>query len=345
VWPANAAPVLNLKAPTQTNFAVGDQLSLSATATDPEDGTLDPSAISWQLTMVHCPFSGPCHPHPSGSSNGANFSAVFPDHGGDTSLVFTATTPPDSRGVTSTVTYTAKPRLRTVTVITPTGVTATINGDATNTIPVVAKAVISLSVPTTSSTGTFQKWSDGVTMSSRQLTMPDANLSLTAAYASTSLIDQKYQSMGGQQSWLGAPTGDEFSVGSGRQRNYKWGSLYWSPSTDVHWVKGAVRAKYQELGGPATYGFPTTDELGTADGKGAYSNFKDGKSIYWTGATGAHEVHGGIYKAWRSAGGETGQLGYPMSDEYTITIGRRSDFQHGYITWDKTTGVTKIVRQ
>jgi uncharacterized protein with LGFP repeats len=32
-------------------------------------------------------------------------------------------------------------------------------------------------------------------------------------------------------------------------------------------------------------------------------------------------------------GGQAGRLGYPVSDEYGVAGGRRSDFQHGSIVW------------
>jgi uncharacterized protein with LGFP repeats len=84
--------------------------------------------------------------------------------------------------------------------------------------------------------------------------------------------------------------------------------------------------------------YPATDETGTPDGVGRFNHFQGG-SIYWTPQTGPHEVHGGIRAVWSSMGWETGRLGYPTSDEYTSSPGfRRSDFQHGSITWNLATG-------
>ena len=38
-------------------------------------------------------------------------------------------------------------------------------------------------------------------------------------------------------------------------------------------------------------------------------------------------------------GWEPSYLGYPKSDEFAIPGGRRSNFEHGYITWNATTKV------
>jgi uncharacterized protein with LGFP repeats len=82
-------------------------------------------------------------------------------------------------------------------------------------------------------------------------------------------------------------------------------------------------------------GYPVTDETGTPDGIGRYNHFTGGAgaSIYWTPATGAWSVHGGIRGRWAAQGWERGPLGYPVSDEYAVPGGRRSDFQRGSLVW------------
>ena len=107
-------------------------------------------------------------------------------------------------------------------------------------------------------------------------------------------------------------------------------------------VVGEIEKKYLALGGCTSFlGAPITAETGTPDGIGRYSVFEQG-SIYWTPAIGAFEVHGRIRDAWANAGWEAGVLGYPVSDEYAVDGGRRSDFQHGSITWDQATDTTTL---
>ncbi|MCB9570778.1 MAG: hypothetical protein H6709_01675 [Kofleriaceae bacterium] len=100
---------------------------------------------------------------------------------------------------------------------------------------------------------------------------------------------------------------------------------------------GAIDAKYRALGGcGSVVGGAVTTELTTPDGVGRYNVFERG-SIYWSAATGAHEVHGRIRDAWRDRGWEAGALGYPISDEYAVAGGRRGDFEGGSLVWTAAT--------
>jgi hypothetical protein len=105
---------------------------------------------------------------------------------------------------------------------------------------------------------------------------------------------------------------------------------------------GAIDAKYRELGGcGSVVGVPLTNEETTPDRIGRYNVFERG-SIYWTEATGAHEIYGYIRDKYKEVGWEAGPLGYPVSGEYAVADGRRSDFQHGTITWNTTTNATTV---
>ena len=50
-----------------------------------------------------------------------------------------------------------------------------------------------------------------------------------------------------------------------------------------------------------------------------------------------------IRDAWAASGWEAGPLGYPISDEYAVADGRRSDFQRGSITWIAATDQTSLL--
>ena len=153
-------------------------------------------------------------------------------------------------------------------------------------------------------------------------------------------IDEKYRALGGCGSFLGAPITAERTPpdGVGRYSVFQHGSIYWTPTTGAHEVHGLIRDKWAALGWEAGFvGYPITDERKTPDGAGRYSVFQ-GASIYWSPATGAHEVHGRIRDKYAELGWEAGELGYPTSDEYAVAEGRRGDFQHGSITWNAQTG-------
>jgi uncharacterized protein with LGFP repeats len=71
---------------------------------------------------------------------------------------------------------------------------------------------------------------------------------------------------------------------------------------------------------------------------GCYQVFQNG-SIYWTAATDAWSVHGGMKAHWLSLGSEYSKAGYPTSGEYTengTTV--RQDFQNGTMFWTAARG-------
>ena len=165
-----------------------------------------------------------------------------------------------------------------------------------------------------------------------------------------SAIDDKYAALGGSGGFLGQPIdagagNAEMNTADnrGRVRDFEGGSIYWSPQTGAQEVHGEIRVKLTQMGG--FLGFPITDELGAADGRGRYNHFEGG-SIFWTPETRAHEVHGAIRDKWASLGWERSRLGYPTSDERATTDGRGrySEFQGGAIFWTPEGGTDVRVR-
>ncbi len=154
-------------------------------------------------------------------------------------------------------------------------------------------------------------------------------------------IMDKFHELGGQ-AVLGAPTGDVTPTPdrSGYYQHFQNGwSIYWSSQTGAQEVHGAIRDKWGQLGWERGLGYPKTDESGTPDGVGRFNHFQRG-SIYWTPATGAHEVHGAILAHWAALGWERSYLGYPISDELPLPDGngRYSNFQKGQIAWSPSLG-------
>ncbi len=157
-------------------------------------------------------------------------------------------------------------------------------------------------------------------------------------------INAKYLSLGGCGSVLGAPITEERATpdAAGRYSVFERGSIYWTQAGGAFEVHGVIRDKWADVGWEAgMLGYPMTDETPTPDGVGRYNVFEGG-SIYWSPDTGAHEVHGVIRDAWANTGWELGPLGYPTSDEHDVDTGRRSDFEHGSITWNASTGEATV---
>jgi uncharacterized protein with LGFP repeats len=119
------------------------------------------------------------------------------------------------------------------------------------------------------------------------------------------------------------------------------GSIYWTSGTGAHEVHGAIRTKWRSLGGEAGFlGYPRSDEISVTVGRA--SQFQGG-NVYWSSGNGAHEVHGAILTRYLGLGGTGGRLGPPVSDEYAVTVGWRSDFLHGAIIWNATTHTTSVI--
>jgi len=73
---------------------------------------------------------------------------------------------------------------------------------------------------------------------------------------------------------------------------------------------------------------------------GRYALFNGGVIIWTRDGTNAgrsFEVHGCIASLYQQMGGTNSWLGFPISDEYSVPGGRRSDFEGGFIFWDAKT--------
>jgi hypothetical protein len=171
----------------------------------------------------------------------------------------------------------------------------------------------------------------------------------TGAHSVSGGIFTRYKAAGGAAGALGFPTTEEKSSpdGVGRYVHFSGSggsSIYWSPTTGAHDIQGAIRTKWAALGWErGALGYPTTDTKTSPDGVGQYNHFSGagGSSIYWSPKTGAHWVKGAIRNKWASLGWERGRLGYPTSDEFPVSVGRASNFQHSRLTWNsKTSQVT-----
>lgn len=163
-------------------------------------------------------------------------------------------------------------------------------------------------------------------------------------------IGEKYAALGGRGGPLGQPIGNEADAPHGGRLHYfSKGVVFWHPQIgEAFAVWGAIGVKLFDLGG-VEFGYPITDETVTPDGRGRFNHFRalqspgaPEASIYWTPATGAHEVHGLIRDAWAKAGWERGPLGYPTSDGFQDGVFRRSNFERGYILWSPSTGIRVV---
>jgi glucose/arabinose dehydrogenase len=105
----NTAPTVSIGGPVAgTTWRVGDLITFSGSATDAQDGSLPPSALSWELVQQHCPSN--CHTHLIQTYAGvATGSFRAPDHEYPSHLELRLTAR-DSGGLTSTLSRRLDPR-------------------------------------------------------------------------------------------------------------------------------------------------------------------------------------------------------------------------------------------
>lgn len=160
----NHAPTVSIHSPDPlVLFKVGDVISYSGSATDPEEGTLTGARLAWSITLRHCP-GGECHSHPYLSHTGAEGSFVVPDHGDDFffELRLTAT---DSNGLSDTKSVAIHPQTILLTLdTTPSGLQVVYDGTS-GTAPLQRQSIVGtthmLYAPSPQGDFLFDSWSDG----------------------------------------------------------------------------------------------------------------------------------------------------------------------------------------
>ncbi len=159
-------------------------------------------------------------------------------------------------------------------------------------------------------------------------------------------IREAYRAAGGPAGFLGLPvTGDAWTPdGRAAFVRFEGGEVYWSAANGTRVVRGEILAAWRAAGGrTGVLGLPTTTDAPTADGRGAFVRFEGG-DVYWSAATGARVVRGGILATWLATGGATGSLGYPVTSDARTPDGRGFvvRFQGGDVYWSPTTD-TQVV--
>ncbi len=159
-------------------------------------------------------------------------------------------------------------------------------------------------------------------------------------------IGDKYRELGGCDGFLGKAISPEVNSQASRVTHFEGGDIYYTPATGAHAILGAIEARWQSIHAElSVLGMPITDELTTPDGVGRYNRFEHG-SIYYSPATGAHEINGAIGQRWADEGFERSPYGYPTGAEFSfggeLLFGSNpiyaQVFQRGIILWQKQYG-------
>jgi uncharacterized repeat protein (TIGR01451 family) len=183
----NSPPTASIDTPAAgTTWRVGDLISFSGSATDPQQGTLPASALSWQLILHHCPSS--CHQHPLQTFPGvASGSFTAPDHEYPSHLELRLAAT-DGGGLTDTKTLQLDPRTVALSFqSSPAGLQLVVGGSGSTTPftrTVIEGSNNSISAPTPQTLGgasyAWVSWSDGGAQSHNIVATAPATY--TAAY-------------------------------------------------------------------------------------------------------------------------------------------------------------------
>ena len=192
----NTAPVAEIVAPSAAlAWKVGDVITFSGGAVDPDEGALPASALTWSLILQHGNAGGPgYHEHPVQSFEGvASGSFVAPDHEYPSRLELRLTAR-DSGGLMHTVSRVIEPQ--TVGLMlqsNPAGLRLALNGTSAAT-PFGATVIVgsnnTVSAPTPQNAGgtdyTFTSWSEGGAQTHNVIAPPSA-ATYTATFTPSAL--------------------------------------------------------------------------------------------------------------------------------------------------------------
>ncbi len=187
----NQKPTATITTPSAgKTYTAGDVIQFSGTGTDPEDGNLPGSALSWRVDLYH--YDTPTHFHPvlaatSGISSGSFTIPVS----GETSpnvLYRIYLTVTDSKGATATSTVDVNPIRSVVTLSTqPVGLSVKLDGSLVTTpftftgVSGITRSLEAVDQTRNGSNYQFYGWSDGGA-ATHTLSTPATTTTLTATY-------------------------------------------------------------------------------------------------------------------------------------------------------------------
>ena len=138
-------------------------------------------------------------------------------------------------------------------------------------------------------------------------------------------IRAKWSANGKEWGALGYPVSDEYYAAGKMSQDFENGSILYYDSGVSYIVLAAM--KYGEY---SHFGSPKQDTQCGIRNNGCYQELEKA-TLYWSPATGAQVVMGGIRAKWSANGKEWGALGYPTSSEYANGTVITQNFENGSI--------------
>jgi glucose/arabinose dehydrogenase len=185
----NTAPQPTIAAPTSTKlYRVGETITLTGSATDPQEGTLPNNRLTWEVILHHDAHTHPFLPPTTG--NNITFTTAPPEDllAATNSYLEIKLTATDSQGLSTTISQNLNPRKVNITFATnPTGLNLTVNDTTvtgSQTIVSWDGYALNVNAPNQTANGqsyTFQSWSDSGA-ASHTITTPATAATYTATF-------------------------------------------------------------------------------------------------------------------------------------------------------------------
>ncbi len=156
-------------------------------------------------------------------------------------------------------------------------------------------------------------------------------------------IERRWRAMGAASSRLGVVAIGEQRVRGGRVTTFRGGRIYRSSDGIFVFPEGGILREYKRQGGTrGRFGFPISKVKPTENDVGTVARFKGGR-IWRSAATGGRGLRSGaILSTYLDRGAASGRLGFPTRSVFSISSGSRARFQHGYITYTRSSGRTTV---
>jgi glucose/arabinose dehydrogenase len=172
IQPGNTPPVATIDSPsTSTTWKVGDAISFSGSASDPEEGAIPAARLHWDVSLLTCDASGTtCVTRRSDPFDGSSETYVAPDWSGEgRSILEFRLTATDTHGLTGVSTLRLDPRMVDLTFRTdPEGLSIGLGSttvSSTTTRTVIQGSTQDVAAPSPQTLAgdqyQFESWSDG----------------------------------------------------------------------------------------------------------------------------------------------------------------------------------------
>ena len=188
--------------PASSGYSVGQLVTVTGSAADPEDGAVPAANLSWKVWLYHVDSTNPGnthrHPHTELSGTGTISFTVPPpeDIYAGQSYLTVELVATDSAGLTGLATRTVNPRRTIITFRTePSGLSLVVQGfTITPTVPYTMTVwpnwQMSVSAPAFQAGRPFESWSDGGE-ATHAVTAPSSPLTFTAFYGAAPALNNR----------------------------------------------------------------------------------------------------------------------------------------------------------